>query len=525
MATKYVSSDNLSYFYSKIKTLIDAKLDANKAYSHPNSGVTAGTYRSVTVNAQGHVTAGTNPTTLAGYGITDAAAKNHTHNYAGSNSAGGSANSAVKLATARAINGVNFDGTGNITVTANPTPNQLTNQKLNDITTPGFYYGAGSNTVTNKPSDVDAFGMIVMRTAGNCTEQILVNYSTQQIYVRNYTSSAWSAWASLYTTLNKPSKSDVGLGSVENKSSATIRGELTKANVTTALGYTPPTTNTTYSTGTSTYSGTTKLYSGTGSATDGAMTQAATTSALNGKANSSHTHQSGDIVSLDAGKLTGTISVDRLPAGALERCIVVADDTARKALTTAKAQTGDTVKVTSTGLMYMIVDDSKLNQDAGYVEYTAGSASRVPWSGVSGKPTTLGGYGITDAAAKSHTHNYAGSASAGGAAKSVANSIAIKLNSGATEGTNLFTYNGSAGKSINITPGAIGAATSGHTHNYAGSGSAGGSANSAVKLATARSISLGGDLSGSAKFDGSANITISASVTAMTNAEIDKLFA
>ena len=37
-----------------------------------NSGVTAGTYRSVTVDAKGRVTAGTNPTTLAGYGITDA---------------------------------------------------------------------------------------------------------------------------------------------------------------------------------------------------------------------------------------------------------------------------------------------------------------------------------------------------------------------------------------------------------------------------------------------------------------------
>lgn len=44
-------------------------------YTHPNSGVTAGTYKSVTVNAQGHVTAGTNPTTLSGYGITDAATK------------------------------------------------------------------------------------------------------------------------------------------------------------------------------------------------------------------------------------------------------------------------------------------------------------------------------------------------------------------------------------------------------------------------------------------------------------------
>ena len=47
-------------------------------------------------------------------------------------------------------------------------------------------------------------------------------------------------WAKAET---KPSytKSEVGLGNVENKSSATIRGEITKGNVTTALGYTPNT--------------------------------------------------------------------------------------------------------------------------------------------------------------------------------------------------------------------------------------------------------------------------------------------
>ena len=38
---------------------------------------------------------------------------------------------------------------------------------------------------------------------------------------------------------NSLGKADVGLGNVENKSSATIRGEITSANVTTALGYTP----------------------------------------------------------------------------------------------------------------------------------------------------------------------------------------------------------------------------------------------------------------------------------------------
>lgn len=103
----------------------------------------------------------------------------------------------------------------------------------------------------------------------------------------------------------------------------------------------------------------------------------------------SHTHGNADITSLDASKLTGTIDIARLPQGALERCVVVADDTARFALTTAKVQQGDTVKVTATGKMYFVVDDTKLNAEAGYEVYTAGSATSVPWSGVTGKPSTF----------------------------------------------------------------------------------------------------------------------------------------
>lgn len=47
-------------------------------YTHPTSGVKAGTYKSVTVDANGHVTAGTNPSTISGYGITDAYTKAET---------------------------------------------------------------------------------------------------------------------------------------------------------------------------------------------------------------------------------------------------------------------------------------------------------------------------------------------------------------------------------------------------------------------------------------------------------------
>lgn len=125
--------------------------------------------------------------------------------------------------------------------------------------------------------------------------------------------------------------------------------------------------------------------------------QAARTIALSGAVTGSVSSDFGSNVTIstalanfDASKITsGTISIDRLPKAALERLIVVADDTARFALTTATAQSGDTVKVTSTGKMYLIKDESKLNSEDGYEPYTASSASSVPWSGVTGKPNTF----------------------------------------------------------------------------------------------------------------------------------------
>ena len=52
-----------------------------------------------------------------------------------------------------------------------------------------------------------------------------------------------------------------------------------------------------------------------------------------------------------------------------------------------------------------------------------------------------------------------------GSATKVNNNLAIKLNGGTTEGTDLFTFNGSSAKTINITPSSIGASASGHTHS------------------------------------------------------------
>lgn len=125
--------------------------------------------------------------------------------------------------------------------------------------------------------------------------------------------------------------------------------------------------------------------------------RAARTIALSGAVSGSVSSDFGSNVTIsttlsnfDASKIaSGTISIDRLPKAALERLVVVADDTARFKLTTATAQVGDTVKVTATNKMYLVKDDSKLNTEDGYEPYTASSASSVPWSGVTGKPSTF----------------------------------------------------------------------------------------------------------------------------------------
>ena len=102
------------------------------------------------------------------------------------------------------------------------------------------------------------------------------------------------------------------------------------------------------------------------------------------------------ISTINAEKLTGIINVDRLPeipieklpAGALERMFVVESQTAAiDAVKAGTIQEGDVVQIGNGGLMYFCIDDAATTFGNAFKEFTAGSATSVPWSGVTGKPT------------------------------------------------------------------------------------------------------------------------------------------
>lgn len=93
------------------------------------------------------------------------------------------------------------------------------------------------------------------------------------------------------------------------------------------------------------------------------------------------------VASLDS---SGLVPIAQLPPAAIERLVIVADQTARYALTTATVQNGDTVQQTDTNVMYFVKDDTNLNNSNGYALYTAGSAtvaSTVPTTATSSNAT------------------------------------------------------------------------------------------------------------------------------------------
>ena len=73
----------------------------------------------------------------------------------------------------------------------------------------------------------------------------------------------------------------------------------------------------------------------------------------------------------------GLIPISYIPKDAFQDCVTVQDDTARFALTTDDVQNGDCVYVNSSQIMYFVIDDTKLDQAAGYKALAAGIAAQA----------------------------------------------------------------------------------------------------------------------------------------------------
>jgi len=95
--------------------------------------------------------------------------------------------------------------------------------------------GNAINTTYIKKSTLSNAYDIMYSSAANTPTRLAANTTTTRKFLR-MTGTGSAGAAPAWDTVTK---SDVGLGNVEDKSSATIRGELTSSNVTTALGFTP----------------------------------------------------------------------------------------------------------------------------------------------------------------------------------------------------------------------------------------------------------------------------------------------
>ena len=462
----------------------------------------------------------------------------------------------------------------------------LTNGNLDKVTTPGFYNAGGGNSVTNKPSGVDNFGMIVVHSAsGNYYTQIV--YVDDKSYRRVCRNGTWGNWSqdiltdTKYTHPGYTAKSS-GLYkiTVDGTGHVSATTAVTKSDIT-ALGIPGQDTNTTYSTGTSSTPGLAKLYTGTGSATDGTMTQKAITDGLNSKSGIGHTHNyagssSAGGVANSAAKLSTTRTVsggtditlsfnydgsgnssanigfysssasvgdkNNYPFHRFAKLDTIAASYSDKSTTFFISQdysgggfgivrivlrtnnsslastvevkwlvrcglSADSVQVGIYNVFGKTYADAFFKTGGSY----AGTCFRTLASGARGgisrtwvlvNSSEVSGTSATDA--KTSTECYATIAAAGTALHKQAYSSIV---SGTDSGTASYANSAGSANSVawgNVTGKPSTFAPSSHTHNYAGSSSAGGAADSAIKLNTSRNITIGNSTK---SFDGTTNLS------------------
>lgn len=163
------------------------------AVTLPATGITAGTYRSLTIDSKGRATAGTNPTTLAGYGISDATPSSHIGTGGGSHAdATTSVSGFMSGSDKTKLNGIASGATANssdatLLARANHTGTQISST-ISDLTETvqdivGAMFIAGTNTTTNYN---DAAGTIAINaTASGGSGTFLGLTDTPSAYTTN----------------------------------------------------------------------------------------------------------------------------------------------------------------------------------------------------------------------------------------------------------------------------------------------------------------------------------------------------
>ena len=161
--------DANNFTVNKASTLTTARTINGTSFSGSADITTAnwGTARNITigntsksVNGSGNVS-----WTLSEIG---AAASGHTHNYAGSSSAGGAANSATVLATTRKINGTSFNGSADIT-TANwgATRTIAIGATVKSVNGSGNYSWSASEILGGQTIGYGNFGGLIIERTGS----------------------------------------------------------------------------------------------------------------------------------------------------------------------------------------------------------------------------------------------------------------------------------------------------------------------------------------------------------------------
>lgn len=156
--------------------------DKTVAITHNVSGVKAGAYKSVTVDTYGHVTAGTNPTTLSGYGITDALSSST--KYALSDSVGGNALKANLLANL---------------FSSRPTDANVAGTGSGGLAT----FKATNLMTANKPkSDGHILHFYWDNTAGYDSQLFMSNGDNPELQMRGQQASTWGEWKTVLSSNN-----------------------------------------------------------------------------------------------------------------------------------------------------------------------------------------------------------------------------------------------------------------------------------------------------------------------------------